>query len=118
MKYRIKEILESIDEDDLYKMQSDLSNGGIFLKKLVDLKLKQLEATKKGFCTTCGEQLVSKYTTYTVIWGPEDFKKKASFCEMDCLEYFLAGLRKINNRINEQESRVNENEDGEFENGI
>ena len=38
--------MESIDEDDLRKMQADLAKGGIFLKKLVDDRLKELENQK------------------------------------------------------------------------
>ncbi len=99
MKFKVRDILESIDEDDLYKMQADLSKGGFFLKKLVDDRLKKLENTKKGYCTTCGQPLENKHKTYTLLFGPEDFKKKASFCELDCLEYFLAGLRKVDERV-------------------
>lgn len=104
MKFKIREILSSIDENDLYKMQNDLKSGGLFLKKLVDDRLKQLETTKQGFCTTCGQPLHDKLSTYTLLFGPEDFKKKASFCEIDCLEYFLSGLRKINSSMPEKDS--------------
>lgn len=95
MKFRIREIMDAIDEDDLRRMHADLGRGGVYMKKLVSEKLKQLENTKQRFCTTCGQPLQDKYSTYTILFGPEDFKKKASFCEIDCLEYFLAGLRKI-----------------------
>ncbi len=109
MKFKVREILDSIDENDLYKMQSDLSHGGVFLKKLVDDRLKQLETKKQAFCTTCGQPLHSKFSTYTLLFGPEDFKKKASFCEIDCLEYFLRGLREMNRAIRQK---------GDMENGV
>jgi len=94
MKFKVREILDSIEEQDLYKLQADLEKGGIYLKKLVGDRLKQLENTKMRQCTTCGHDIADKQSTYTLLFGPEDFKKKASFCEMDCLEYFLAGLKK------------------------
>lgn len=95
MKFRVRDIIDSIDEEDLYKMQADLSKGGIYLKKMIDDKLKAIEHKKRGFCSTCGNPLDEKYKTFTLLFGPEDFKKKASFCEIDCLEYFLAGLKKL-----------------------
>ena len=99
MKFKVRDILESIQEDDLYKMQADLEKGGIYLKKLVSDRIKQLENQKKGFCATCGEDLQDKEKTYTLLFGPEDFKKKASFCEVDCLEYFLAGLKTVEKEV-------------------
>jgi hypothetical protein len=94
MKYKLRDMLDTIEEEDLYKMRQDLSKGGIYLKKLIDEKLKENEVSKGGFCITCGEDLAKKPTSYTLLFGPEDFKKKAAFCEIDCLEYFLGGLRK------------------------
>jgi hypothetical protein len=94
MKYKLRDMLDTIEEEDLYKMRQDLSKGGIYLKKLIDEKLKENEIAKNGFCITCGEDLAKKPTSYTLIFGPDDFKKKAAFCEIDCLEYFLGSLRK------------------------
>jgi len=93
VKFRVRDVLDSVEETDLRKMQADLSKGGIFLKKLIDDKLKELENQKLGHCVTCGKEIVTKEETYTLLFGPEDFKKKASFCELDCLEYFLTGLK-------------------------
>lgn len=95
MKFKVRDIIGSIEEDDLYKMRSDLSKGGIYLKKLVDNRIKEIQNTKKGYCATCGRELKDKTNTYTLLFGPEDFKKKASFCEIDCLEYFLTGIKQV-----------------------
>jgi len=103
MKFKVRDILDNIDEDDLSKMQADLAKGGIFLKKLIDDKLSELENIKRGNCSTCGQELSDKYKTYTLLFGPEDFKKKASFCELDCLEYFLTGLKKVEKSAQEGE---------------
>jgi rRNA maturation endonuclease Nob1 len=94
LKLKVREMIEAIDDDDLYKLQNDLSNGGVYLKKLVQDKIKQVENRKKTFCTTCGQSLEEREHAFTLLFGPEDFKKKASFCELDCLEYFLAGMKK------------------------
>jgi len=93
MKFKINDIMDSIDDESLYKIQKDLESGGAYLKKLVDDKLKEIEKHKKGVCATCGMDLAEKEHTHTLIFGPDDFKKKASFCEVDCLQYFLGGRK-------------------------
>jgi hypothetical protein len=101
MKLRLRDILDSVDESDLAKMQADLAKGGVFLRKLVDDKVQQLEHQKRGSCVTCGQNLEQKYKTYTLIFGPDDFRKKASFCEIDCLEYFMASLKRAGEQVKE-----------------
>lgn len=94
MKLKVREMLEAIDDEDLHKLNNDLANGGVYLKKLVQDKLKEVERRKMTNCVTCGQSLGEREHAFTLLFGPEDFKKKASFCELDCLEYFLKGLKK------------------------
>jgi len=96
VKFKVRDIVDSIEEEDLYKMQADLAKGGVYLKKIIDDKLKEVKNQKLGHCATCGQALEAKESTFTLLFGPEDFKKKASFCETDCLEYFLAGMKDVN----------------------
>ncbi len=93
MNITIKDAISSFSEEDLYRLREDLSNNAAYLKKLVNDRLKELKHKKLGFCATCGADLSKKEKTYTLLFGPEDFKKKASFCELDCLEYFLENLK-------------------------
>jgi len=111
VKFRVRDVLESIEESDLRKMQADLSKGGLFLKKLIDDQLKEMENKKLGFCVTCGKEIVTKRDTYTLLFGPEDFKKKASFCELDCMEYFLSGLKKSQEFQGENDGVQRDNQD-------
>ncbi|MBI3032291.1 hypothetical protein HYY69_02350 [Candidatus Woesearchaeota archaeon] len=94
MKLTAEDFIEVIDEEELYKLKTDLYNGSVALKKMVDSKLKQLEDKKRGFCNTCGEDLLELDGSFTLLFGPEDFKKKVSFCAHDCLEYFLNEIKK------------------------
>jgi len=47
MNILIKEFIDSIDEEELYKLQYDLSKGSIALKKTVEEKIKEIENRKR-----------------------------------------------------------------------
>ncbi|HLD89088.1 MAG TPA: hypothetical protein VI894_02680 [Candidatus Nanoarchaeia archaeon] len=101
MEKRMHDVLEKIDFDDLIRIKKDLDTGGALVKKIVDEKLKELEARESRICVSCG-QAISPYTheTFTLNFGPPDFRKKASFCAIDCLEYFLEHLKITKKRSN------------------
>ncbi|MEM4268346.1 MAG: hypothetical protein QXK37_05975 [Candidatus Woesearchaeota archaeon] len=92
MKWKFKDILDKLDESDLYQLEQDLKPDS-YRRKLVKDKIKENERAKIGFCVTCGNDLKTYPRSYTLIFGPDDFRKKASFCEIDCLQYFLSKLK-------------------------
>lgn len=92
---RVSELLESVTADELYKLKADLNNGGRALRQLVDKKIRSLEEKKGSYCVTCGKDLEGHPTSFNLVFGQEAFKKKASFCELDCLEYFIAELKSM-----------------------
>ncbi|MBI4454061.1 hypothetical protein HY636_05450 [Candidatus Woesearchaeota archaeon] len=96
MNILIKEFIDSIDEEELYKLQYDLSKGSIALKKTVEDKVKEIENRKRKYCAVCGEELVEKEGVYTLIFPHENLTKKASFCATDCMEFFLGRLKTAN----------------------
>ncbi len=95
MKYKLKDIIPSLDYYELLKIQKDLQQGGIHLNKLVSDEIQRQKNTNNKCCTVCMKSLDPKAKAFTLTFGPADFKKKASFCELDCLTYFT-------NKIKEQ----------------
>lgn len=95
MKKKLREIVDNLEHEDLIKLQKDLEEEeGIHVKKLVSDKIQQLEDTEKAICAVCGNPINPYYTEhYKLIFGPRDFRKKASFCALDCLEFFLKNLK-------------------------
>ena len=94
--YRLREFLGSLEHYELMSLRQQLEKGKIDLIKEIQEKIKELEKRHEKNCATCSNSL-DPYNTnsYTVMFGQEDFKKKASFCGLDCLEYFLMHLKKI-----------------------
>jgi len=96
MKKKLREVVDYLEFEELVKMRKDLTMGGLHLLQLVDNKIR--EETKKHdvYCCICNNRLEPySVNNYTIIFGPEDLKKKASFCAIDCLEYFLKNLRDL-----------------------
>jgi len=93
---KVREIIEWIDTAELYKMLRDLETGGIHLKRLIKQKLDERDLSHMEICANCSAQIDRHNTnTYTLIFGPDDFRKKATFCGLDCMETFLNSLKQI-----------------------
>ncbi len=96
MRMTINEFIEAVDEDELYKLQFDLSNGSPGLKTLISEKIKKVENLPKKVCAVCGEELVDKEGVFSLIFTHDKLKKKASFCAIDCMEFFVSKIKKAN----------------------
>ena len=95
MKKKLREVVDNLEHEDLIKLQEDLEEeGGMHVKKLINDKIQQLEDSEKAVCAVCGNPINPYYTEhYTLIFGPRGFRKKANFCALDCLEFFLKNLK-------------------------
>src|SRR3989338_3071711 len=96
MNYRITEFLNSLEHYELVKLRQDMEKGAFDMSKAIKDKIKEYEKKHSSCCATCSNSL-DPYNTnnYTIIFGPDDFMKKASFCGLDCLEYFLTKLKQM-----------------------
>lgn len=94
---KFRAMLESLDYQALMQLKQDLDNQGLRTKTILDEKLKAKQQEHEKTCATCSAELRS-YTksNYTLVFGPDDFRKKASFCGLDCLDYFTRKLREMN----------------------
>jgi hypothetical protein len=75
------------------KIRKDLDNGGHHLRAFVDSKIKEIERDEVKSCAVCGAALNPHYIDdYSLIFGRFDFKKRAWFCGLDCLNFFIKGM--------------------------
>ena len=94
--YRFKQFLNSLEHYELVKLKQQLEKGNFDVVKEIQKKIKEHEKNHANYCATCSNDLDPFNTNnYTLLFGPEDFKKKASFCGLDCLEYFLLNLKQL-----------------------
>lgn len=99
---KLAELVEYLDYDELQKIQKDLTTGGMYLARLVEERIQQENKKHEVACTVCNAQLDSfSVSNFTLIFGPDDFKKKASFCALDCMEYFITNLKDLHSVDND-----------------
>ncbi len=93
MRYKMIDMIRSLEYDELIRIKKDLNEGGIHLKRLVKERIKDEQKKHNKRCCVCGE-IINVYSTnnFTLLFDYSDIKKKASFCALDCLNYFLKEL--------------------------
>lgn len=96
MEYTIENLIDGLTYAQLLKMQFDLTHGAMGLRRLIDERIKMLENQNRKVCVTCGTEIFTDSTsTFTVLFGPADFRKKATCCGMDCFERFTIKLKQF-----------------------
>lgn len=92
--YKIKNFLGTLEHYELVKLKQQIEKGNLDFIKEIQEKIKFHQRKHENFCCTCSNDIDPfNSNNYTLLFGPEDFKKKASFCGLDCLEYFLLNLK-------------------------
>lgn len=98
---KLKEAFENIDYDDLAKLRFDIMSGGKHIKHLISKRIEELERDSKT-CAVCGKPILLGDDSFSLVFGNHDFKKKASFCAIDCLEYFIKNVKENNEKKNKK----------------
>jgi len=94
--YRLKQFLNTLEHYDLVRLKRNIEKGDLDITKEIQEKINEHHKKHEKYCATCSND-INPYNphSYTLLFGPEDFKKKASFCGLDCLEYFLINLKQM-----------------------
>ena len=90
---KFNEILNTLTFSELQELKFDIANDAEYLQKLVNTKIANIENINRKTCAGCGVDC--KEDAFTLIFGPSDFRKKGSFCSMECLEMFTYKLRSL-----------------------
>ena len=96
MDRKFEDVVDVLDYNELMRFKSDLDSGAITIKKLLEERIRKKLKEHEKACATCSSTLnFYKPNNYTLVFGRDDFKKKASFCGLDCLEYFIINLKEL-----------------------
>ena len=90
MQKRLRDIIDKIDYYELLRIKKDLDNGGKFLSDFIMQEIENRNKHHHVYCAVCDAEINQKKPeTSTLVFGPSDFRKKATFCGKDCLNYFI-----------------------------
>ena len=104
MKHKFKEFLENLDYNEVLEFQKQLKDKGSITRKVLNDHINVIERINSRVCATCGNE-IQHTKNLSLHFGPEDFKKKASFCAFDCLEFFLDQLKAIETKREKNEAK-------------
>ncbi|MBU2560981.1 MAG: hypothetical protein KKD17_01695 [Nanoarchaeota archaeon] len=95
MKLKLHDAIGSLDYTDLVDLHEDLKEGGHSLRSMVEKKIVDKEKEQGKQCCVCNSEIdVHSTNNFTLLLGPEGLRRKACFCAIDCMKYFIDGLEK------------------------
>jgi len=90
----IKDIISNLSIDDLKLLKEDLKTQNYTLKIISEIIEKHEQSNK--FCASCGNRIDPFSENKMVLtFGSSDFERRAHFCAIDCMNYFLEKYKKI-----------------------
>ncbi len=108
MEMMIRNLLETMGHHDLVSLRQNVQKGNFNFNTLLKNTITMKENENVKYCSMCGNDLEPQSTSnYTIMFGPEGFKKKASFCALDCMEFFVGKLKEIKNNQKEEQHLEN-----------
>lgn len=88
---KVKQTVKNLSLEELNELMQYIDSGKMkkYVSDKIDDNIRQLT------CATCHSEFKDNGEGLQLIFGPPDFKKRANFCALDCMEYFIAHLKKM-----------------------
>jgi hypothetical protein len=97
MNNELREIIDGADVETLKIIERNSVDG-----PLKDVLRRKITRVSGRYCTTCTNKIDPFSNSFTLHFGKDDFKKQAHFCALDCLEFFMASLKSMNEASNKK----------------
>ena len=88
---KLARIINELPHEDLILIKKDLEKGNI--DRVVNNRIQEVQANRITLCPVCSSP-VKEGEGWHIQFGPLGLRKKATFDGLDCLEYFVARLKK------------------------
>ena len=103
---KFRELVEHLSYEELQKIRNDIETGAVHMQRIVNNKLRKKEVEHGQVCSVCMNTIDGfNVNNFTLIFGPDSYKKKASFCGIDCLKYFIANLETLKKGVHEHQDQ-------------
>ena len=91
---KFNKFLDELNQDELDVFEKDLKEG--YIQKYIERK-KEFFKLKDKVCPVCGNMVEDD--CFVLVFGEPSIRKKAHFCGIDCLEYFINNAIKKNKKL-------------------
>jgi len=91
---KLSAFIDSLTEEELDRLDKSLRDGSI--EKHIEIK-KEYFKIKDKTCPVCGS--IVQENCLVLIFGDPAMRKKAHFCGIDCMEYFMNNFIKKTQKI-------------------
>lgn len=87
---KLARVVIEMDEAELRQVKRDLEEGNF--QRLVNQKIaEKVDESSNRVCPVCHSPIEDGQQT--LVFGPSGLRKKATFCALDCLEFFINRLK-------------------------
>jgi len=86
--------IDELNSDELEIFEKDMKEG--IIQRYIDRK-KEFFKLKDKTCPVCGNMVQDD--CFVLIFGEASIRKKAHFCGVDCMDYFVHKYLAKNNKI-------------------
>lgn len=95
---KLARIINELEYEEVKLIKKDIDTGN--MENLINARLKKFEEEKAAaICPICSTPINNPENgALTLFFGPKNFRKKATFEAIDCMEYFTQHLKKISEK--------------------
>ena len=83
----VKNLLENLSVEELRQLAEEANSG-----RIEQRILQKSKSVQQKICAVCGEEF-AKNNGFILEFGTPDFRRKAHFCALDCMEYFIKHIK-------------------------
>lgn len=96
---KLKQTIKKLSPEELKNLEKELREDSVHVRHIIEEEIKQNEENQKKVCVVCGNPISESKEPLTLYFGRKDFRKKAYFCAVDCLQYYLEKMKNSENII-------------------
>lgn len=87
---KINDAIENMSYEELIDLKNNILEGNI--QKTINDKIEEKREQTNKVCPVCHNTIDEN--SLKLEFGPKDLRRRAYFCAIDCLEYFINRIKK------------------------
>jgi hypothetical protein len=102
---RLERFLAGLEEEELMEILRVSGESKEFLNNELKREFTRRKEQSGQRCTVCGNVLPQ--SSFELVFGSPEFRRKAKLCGKDCVSYFLESIESYNELLKKKSERSN-----------